>query len=77
MVRQLMWMMSLLVIGLLPSSSPIKVNLLLRMLPTEAEAETKMRHVTGEMIGYSELREIIDAWIVQCAPQHLETKDTN
>ena len=53
-----------------------KVNLLLRMLPTEAEAEIRMRHVTGKMITYEALREIIEAWIVQMAhkniAQHLD-----
>ena len=38
-----------------------KVNLLLRMLPVEAEAEIRMRHVTGKMIAYADLRELIEA----------------
>ena len=53
-----------------------KVNLLLRMLPTEAESEVRLRHVTGKMISYEALRETIEAWIVQVShrniAQHLD-----
>ena len=53
-----------------------KVNLLLRMIPTDAESEIRMRHVTGKPITYEALREVIESWIVQMAhrtvAQHLD-----
>ena len=42
-----------------------KVNLLLRMMPPEHEAEIRMRHVTEKSITYAVLREQIETWVHQ------------